>query len=504
MSKAPNRHRERHSLDIGTRQMTRRIRGIDRVIQVLSTVTPQAGFMTRQENMQLVDALRAAIAGRVVSQACDDWPAARLAWHTHVPQEPAAIVYATCLDDVQNTVRVAAAFGCSVSAQPRGHGATAHTADDAVLLRFDGMDEIVVQEDSVRVGAGTTWRDLNAALDGTGVTSLPGSNGDTTVVGYTLSGGLSWFGRKYGLAAHHIRAVDAVNASGDVVHVTADSDPDLFWALRGGGGEFAVVVAMELDLLPAPRIYGGRRLWSIEHGTALLRAYGEITKTAPDELSLWAWLVSMPDIDGVPEPLRGRALVGFGMAYLGEREEAEQLLAPLYAVAQPESGAYSELTTAQIASIAAEPDDPMPGMGRTHLLTGLTDLTIDSLLDEITCGYSPLQVVQIRHLGGALTKATTTDGPVGIIEEPYMVLLGAAAVSPQLHGQIRQAFDRVTADLLFSISGRVPMTFAAGSSIDQIFMPTALARLREIKERVDPNNLFRGNYPLATRSYPYW
>ncbi|MFI5735074.1 FAD-binding oxidoreductase [Kribbella sp. NPDC051587] len=460
--------------------------------------------MTREENAQLVNALRQAVSGHVTSLSSSDWTTERLAWHTHVPQEPAAIVHVANAEDVQIAVRLASAFGYAVAAQPRGHGATAHTADDVVLLRFEELDEIVVKDDVVRVGAGVAWRELNAALDGLGQTSLPGSNGDTTVVGYTISGGLSWFGRQYGLAAHHIRAVELVDASGAQQRVTAESDPELFWALRGGGGDFGIVTAMELDLMPAPSIYGGRKLWSSENGRALLRAYAEITSTAPDELSLWAWLMNMPDLEMVPAPMRGRLMIGFGMTYLGDPDEAEKLLAPLYAVAEPEMGEFATITTGTVAAIAAEPDDPMPGMGRTHLLTGLTDLAIDSLLDELGSGSSPIAIIQIRHLGGAFGRANIVDGPVGLIEEPYMVLLGAVAATPELQGLINQAFDRVSSDLETSVSGRVPMTFADEAQIEQIFMPTSLARLREIKSRVDPENLFRSNHPVAPQNHPLW
>lgn len=155
----------------------------------------------------------------------------------------------TGTEDVQAAIRLARRHRLTVGAQPVGHGATAATTGGMILLRTGALDAIDLVGDVVRIGAGVRWRDLNNALAGTGLTSLPGSNGDTSVVGYTLGGGVSWFGRKWGQAANRVRAIELVDAEGHHLRVTKDAFPDLFWALRGGGGEFAIVTAMELDLL---------------------------------------------------------------------------------------------------------------------------------------------------------------------------------------------------------------------------------------------------------------
>jgi hypothetical protein len=448
---------------------------------------------------RVVEELRGRVSGRVVGPADADWELERQAWHTLVPQEPVAVVHVTGVEDVQAVVRIAAEWGFPVAPQPRGHGATSHTSDGAIVLRFQQLGGIERDGDVVRVTAGVAWRDLNVALDGTGLTALPGSNGDTTVVGFSVSGGLSWFGRKYGLAAHQIRSVELVDADGELRTVTEESDPELLWAIRGGGGEFGIVTALELQLQPAPEIYGGRKLWAAEHGRDLLRAYAEITATAPDELSLWAWLMNMPDIEQVPPPLRGRVMIGIGFTYLGDADEAEKLLAPLYAVAEPELGAFGAVTTGQLGAIAQEPEDPMPALGRVHLLTGMSDDVVDALLDEITSGRSPIAAIQVRHLGGALARATTEDGPAGAYDEQYLVLLGAAAPVPELVALVNRSFDDVTAKLGARISGRVPMTLSEDEPIEAIFGAKVLDRLRAVKRRVDPSELFRGNHPLSLR-----
>ena len=155
-----------------------------------------------------------------------------------------------------------------------------------------------------------------------------------------------------------------------------------------------------------------------------------------------------------------------------------------------------DLSTGGIGAIAQEPQDPMPAMGRVHLLPELTDDVIDSLLDEFANGPSPVAAIQIRHLGGALERATADDGPVGAMAEQYLVLLGAMAPGPELPALIKTAFDDITSRLGSSITNRVPMTLSEDARIEQIFEPSQLARLREIKERVDPGHRVRGNHPL--------
>ena len=231
-------------------------------------------------------------------------------------------------DDIVAAVRFAKRHGMSVAAQPVGHAATT-AVDGTILLRTTGLRglSVDVAGRTARVEAGVRSRDLNAALSGTGLTSLPGSSGDPSVVGYTLGGGMSWFGRKYGLAANRVRAIDLVDPDGRHVQVTEHSDPELFWALRGGGGDFGIVTAMEIELMPAPAIYGGRLAWSVEQTVPVLRAFSEVAAAAPDELTVWAWLLNLPAAPFVPEPLQNCWSVVVDLSYLGTAAEAEALSA---------------------------------------------------------------------------------------------------------------------------------------------------------------------------------
>ncbi|MEV6410158.1 FAD-binding oxidoreductase [Kribbella sp. NPDC051718] len=450
--------------------------------------------------MTLIEELRAAVKGEVFGPGDPEYDVQRQAWFLLVDQRPAAVVHVTGTEDVQAAIRLARRHRLTVGAQPVGHGATQATGSDAmILLRTGALDSIDIADGVARVGAGVRWRDLNTALTGTGLTSLPGSSGDPSVVGYTLNGGVSWFGRKHGFAANHVRAFELVDAEGHHLRVTKDAFPDLFWALRGGGGEFGIVTAMELDLLPEPKIYGGRMMWYAEDARELLRAFSEVTAAAPEELSLWAWLINMPDVEFVPPPMRGRWMVAIDSTYLGDGDDAEKLLAPIRAVAEPLVDGVGEVTLDQVGAIAQEPEDPMPGIGKVAMLKEFSQYTIDALLELVLDRPqpSPLMLVEVRHVGGALTRPGGHESAVGTMTDPYFVLLGGMAMAPE-HGPLLQAeIDTVVAGLAPWAGGLLPPTMAHGEPVEDVYPAATLTRLREIKNRVDPTNLIRGNRPLV-------
>jgi FAD/FMN-containing dehydrogenase len=347
-----------------------------------------------------------------------------------------------------------------------------------------------------RVEAAVRGQRLNEALSGTGLTSLPGSSGDPSVVGYTLGGGLSWFGRKYGLAAHRIRAAELVVPGGEHVRVTASSDADLFWALRGSGGDFGIVTALELDLLPAEHIYGGRLLWNVDHVPAVLAAFAEATTLAPDELTMWVNLLNLPDFEFIPEPLRGRWTIAVDLTYLGDAAQAEALLTGLRDAAPLLAGSLDTVPLANLADITAEPTEPTPSMDAAWLLNAFDAPVIETLLAAVVPGRrSPLSVVQLRHLGGALSRPADDPGAAGHIAEPYgMVCVGSVPV-PQLAEALASTLAQVGRAMAGHSSGRTPLN--SGDDAAAIYPPAVLGRLRRIKQSRDPNGVIRGNRPVV-------
>ena len=402
---------------------------------------------------------------------------ARQPWNLAVEQPVAAVVEAGDAEDVAAVVRSARAEGLGVTTQPNGHGATGRTDEGVVLLRTGRLDSVTVDPVTARarVGAGVPSGRLQAAAAAHGLTGLPGSSPVVSVTGVALGGGVSWFGRAHGWVADSVTAFDIVDAAGERRRVT---DGELFWALRGGGGDFAVVTGLELALHPAPRLYGGRVLWAGEHAPSVVDAFRRITADAPNELTVWLDLLHFPGA----EPM-----VAVDATYLGDAGEARELLAPLDRLPQPLSDSRRVMAVSELGGITAEPTAPSAGSSRAELLTELTDTTAKTLLAD---PIAPLMSVQVRHLGGAFTQPS--DSPHGPLTEPYLAYLFGI---PGDGVTVRQR-DLAAA---LPVSGRKPFTFLnPAETAADAFAPDTLLRLQDIKHRHDPDGVFRSNFPVST------
>jgi FAD/FMN-containing dehydrogenase len=430
--------------------------------------------------------LREAVKGQVLLPGDDAFERASTAWNLSVEQRVAAVVAAADADDVAAVVRHARRAGLAVSAQPSGHGASGDT-DGVILLRTGGLGGVQVnpEERTARVGAGVKWGEVLAAAGAHGLTGLAGSSPVVSVTGYTLGGGLSWFGRRHGFAADSVLAFDVVTAGGERARVTADTDPDLFWALRGGGGDFALVTAVEFRLHPAPSLYGGRVMWPGHTAREVFDAFLEVTADAPDELTVWFSRMQFP---------QAPPMVALDAAFLGDEAEGRTLLARLDKIDDVIADRRGPVAVANLGDITAEPTDPSPGRSRAELLTGLGDAAVEALLGK---PIEPLIGLQVRHLGGALAAAGPGAGPSGPVAEPYLLYMLGAAINPGLAAAVSAKQAGVVAELGAGVSGRKPYTMLAGGErAAAAFAPEAIARLREIKRARDPHGVLRANFPV--------
>ncbi|NUP04122.1 MAG: FAD-binding oxidoreductase [Nonomuraea sp.] len=415
--------------------------------------------------------------GPVLLPGDEGFDEARRPWSLAVDQPVRAVVEAADAGDVAAVVGYARRHGLAVTAQPSGHGASGDT-EGTILLRTGRLGGVEITDGVARVGAGVKWGEVLAAASPLGLTGLAGSAPVVSVTGYTLGGGLSWFSRKHGFAADSVRAFDAVDADGEHVRVTADSDADLFWALRGGGGDFAIVTAVEFGLHPAPFLYGGRVIWPADRAARVMRAFREVTAAAPDELTVWLQLFAPPG---------GPGFVMIDCTFLGAEPGA--LLRPFEEIGGAISDTRGLLPVAELGTICDEPADPTPGAGHTELLTGLGDEVAGLLLGE---PVEPLIAVQVRHLGGALARPVEGGGAVERLTEPYLVHgLGAASE------EVSQRLETFAKSLAPYGSGRRPYTMLhGGEHASAAFSPATLSRLRALKLSRDPGGVIRANFPV--------
>lgn len=442
--------------------------------------------------------LAARLTGRLVTPADADWDAHRMPWNVVVDQQPAAIVVAADADDVVATVRHAAANGLAVAAQPGGHGAS-RASDGAILLRTRALDDVWIDVDArvARVGAGVTWGALQAALDETGLSGLAGSNPDVTVVGLCLGGGIGWLGRAFGRGSDAVRAFEVVDAEGRHRWVTDTSDPDLMWGLRGGGGDLAVVTAVELELFPVPQLAAATLAFPGTAAPSVLRAFAAVTRSAPRELTVWANLMHLPDAPFVPEPMRGQSFTVVTACYLGDVDVLDGLVAPLREAGPVLRDEVRPITPGQLGSIAEEPVDPTPAVLAGTLLHALDDAAIDTLVDQVGVGSGTvLAGVGIRHLGGAFAERRT-NAVGGPFAEPYSLSAMGVVAVPELAAAVDAQLDAVVAAMGPWSTGRTVLTFLdRDESMTRCYDEPLLARLRALKAAVDPGGVVRSNRPI--------
>ncbi|AZM53253.1 FAD-linked oxidoreductase [Streptomyces sp. WAC 01529] len=410
---------------------------------------------------------------------------------------PDLVVGATSAEDVVAAVSYAAGQGLPVGVQATGHGLPG-ASEGGVLISTRHMDSVRVDADArtVTVGAGARWGQVVEAAAPHGLAPLNGSAPGVGVVSYTLGGGLGILAREFGYAADHVRSLDVVTADGTLRHVTAESAPELFWGLLGGGANLGVVTELEIGLVPVARLYGGAITFDgrTTEPAALLRGYEEWTRTLPDELTSSLAAVVYPDLPQLPPPLRGRYLVSVRVAFTGAAAEGERLVAPLRALGPAVSDTLREMPYTESPTIHSDPDFPHAYYGDSALLSGLDVTTAGELLALTGPDADAMHVVQLNHLGGALGRPAPNAVPyreAGWLVRILSPLDGTSvAVAREVHAR---AFGCVAGQRL----GRsLNFAFGGGDRPEGLYDADTRKRLAELKATYDPANLFRRNYSV--------
>jgi FAD binding domain len=356
--------------------------------------------------------LAARTAGRVWSAAAGDqagYDEERSGFNLALDHRPSLILGAVSAADVAAGIRFAADHNLPVDLQATGHGA--HRAMQGGLLITTGhMSSVIVDPERrrARVSAGTTSGEVIAASTASGLAAPVGGAPGVGYVSYTLGGGLSPLGRSCGYAADFVRSLDVVTADGRELTVTPDQHQDLFWALRGGGGNLAAVTSIEIDLLPYSEVYGGGLYFDGERAAEVLGAFGQSIVAAPPELCLSVAFVSFPDLPVLPPPLRGKFCCHVRVVYLGTKPDGDGLIARLRAVA-PFLDTVDVLPLAQVGTVHGDPVGPMPV--NTNSLALRSDDALHDLISHIRPD-APF-MLEVRHLAGALGGPTTIPTAVG-------------------------------------------------------------------------------------------
>jgi FAD/FMN-containing dehydrogenase len=431
------------------------------------------------------------------------WDEARQAWNLVADQHPAAVAQVSGADDVASVVAFAADNGLGVVAQGTGHGAASlESLEGVVLIRTERLDGIEVDagQRRARVGAGVLMRDMLDATQADGLSALPGSSPDVGVVGYTLGGGLGWLGRKRGLACNSVNAIELVTADGEQRRVDADAEPELFWALRGGGGNFGVVTAIEVDLHPVAEVYAGSVILPAVDSGGVLQRYREWAASVPDEVTSIARFLHLPPLDEIPEPLRDRPLITLGACYAGGEDEGADLIAPLRELGEPIMDTFATMPTSQLVTVHMDPEQPVPGLGNHALLRELTEETVDAFVEVAgPDSGSPLLLAELRHAGGALSTPVADGGALNSIDAAFVLEGIGVPMDPAQADPINRHLDVVCDAVEPWTTGRSYLNFAERrAQLDALYPADVQRRLSEVKGRWDPEGLLRANYTLST------
>ncbi|MFI5898443.1 FAD-binding oxidoreductase [Actinoplanes sp. NPDC051513] len=422
----------------------------------------------------------------------------RTGFQAAVEHRPDLIYTAENAADIGAAVEFAAAHRLPVAVQATGHGRSV-PASGGVLISTRRMTGVRVHKDArtASFGAGARWDQVIDECAPHGLAPLSGSAPHVGAVGYTLGGGLGLLSRQHGYAADTVRSIEVVTPDGVLRTVTADTEPDLFWTLRGGRDNFGVVTGLEVELFPVARLYGGGLSYSGDRAQFIVDTYLSWTEALPEPMASSLALARFPDLPVIPEPIRGRYVAQVRIAYAGEPGEGAELLAPLRAAAPRLLETVRDMPYAQSGSIHNDPVEPVATCNTNVLLR-----TLDSAaLLEHAGPDAPVPIIaEIRHLGGALARPPAVPSAVGHRDASYLLSLVTPLDGSTGFETVDAAHHRVHDGQRRGVTGRA-LNFLSGpaATVDRVreaYEPEDHRRLQRLKAQYDPDNLFRLNHNI--------
>ncbi|MFH9426161.1 FAD-binding oxidoreductase [Streptomyces sp. NPDC017529] len=440
----------------------------------------------------------------------DAYAAAVRAFNLAAPLRPDAAVVVRSVDDIRLALGRAEAEGLRPRVHTTGHAAgSAGSMAGALLLRVAplGRVEVDALRRTARIPAGTPWSAVVAEAAAHGLAVAHGSSPTVGAVGYLLRGGVSFYGRSTGLASNRVRAIELVTADGRLRHAGPDSDPELLWALRGGGGGFGVVTSVEVELLPVRRVVAGTAFWPAECAGQLLDAWLRWCRTAPPEATTSLRVMNLPPVPGIPPSLTEGPVLGVDGVVIAPDDDlgrahrvAAGLLDPLRAVAGPLLDTWTDSTPEAVPAVHMDPVDPVPVHGDHLLLADPGATGAETFLHVVGTGSaSPLVSAELRQLGAALGRPDPHGGVLDHLDASFAYIGAGIADSPAARNAVAAHLRRVRTALRPWDTGRTAPTFVETAEQPQGHLePSEIHELDRIRARVDPDGVFRHDVMRGT------
>jgi FAD/FMN-containing dehydrogenase len=445
--------------------------------------------------------LQSRIDGQVLTAGHDAWDASRQTFNLTHDQQPAALVRVASAQDVAEAVRYAAEHGLRVAPQSTGHNAgPIDGLEDALLVRTDDLQEVSIDVAArrARVGSGVRWAAVADPASAAGLAPLSGSSRDVGIAGYSLGGGMGWLGRKHGLQTNALTAVEIVTADGELRRIDHDNETDLFWAVRGGGGNYGVVTALEFELFEVPEIYAGALFFPYERASEVMHAWHELVSAGlPDEITTVARVVQLPPLEEIPEIIRGKSFTIVQAAYLGNERDGGDLLRPITELGA-DMNTFGMVEPNALGYLAMDPDEPMPYAGSSRMISDVSSAGIDAFVEAAGPGSgSQLANVELRSLGGALARRTPGHGARATLDGDYLMFAVGGVFTPDGYGGVLRQADGVSQALTPWDSGTRYLNFEEGEVDAQVFFDADTWRLlRALRTHWDPSGLFLANHEI--------
>jgi FAD/FMN-containing dehydrogenase len=445
--------------------------------------------------------LEATLRGQLVRPTDPDYDQARAVWNAAHDRHPALIIRCAGTADVMRAVEFARSEGLEVAVRGGAHSiAGFSTSDGGVVIDTSPMQGIRVDPTSRRAVAqpGLTWSAFDHETQAFGLAVTGGLVSSTGIAGFTLGGGLGWLLRKCGLTCDNLLSADVVTADGQLVTASEQEHPDLFWALRGGGGNFGVVTSLEYRLHPVgPLVFAGAVFYTGASAVQVLRGWRDLTATMPDELTTLANVLVAPPVPFLPEAAHGQPVVAILGVYAGSVEDGAKTTQPLRTLAEPLADLMGPMPYTAMQGLL----DPLWTTGAQNyftaaLLDRLDDDAIDTLLAQHAAGEAPVRELHLHHGGGAMSRVPA--GATAFAHRNAAYVLNIIARSPDREGFEQHAgWARATHQAMDPWStggGYVNFTSEPGQDkVQASYPPDTYARLVAAKDRYDPTNLFRLN-----------
>jgi len=430
--------------------------------------------------------------GDIMLPGSDEYDAARKVWNGMIDRRPACIARCKSIGDVQEALRFARDNELPVAVRGGGHNAAGlAVCDGGLVIDLGGMRDVVVDPERriARAGGGATWGDFDRATAAHGLATTGGAVSTTGIAGLTLGGGLGWLMRSYGMACDNLVAAEVVTADGQVVRASATESPDLFWGLRGGGGNFGIVTTFEYALHPVSTIFGGMLLYPLGRARDVLRVYRDVTASAPDALTVFAAMMHAPD---------GTPVVALVVCYNGPTDEGERAIKAFRDFATPMAGEVGPMPyTALQSMLDAGFPEGLQVHWRSEFVNAIPDALIDAAVSAFERVPSPLSALMFEQFGGAVKRVPRGETAFDQRDADYnLVIVSRWADPAQADANVRWARETSDAAKPFT-TGRVYVNYiGAGEAPDRVraaFGADKFDRLSRIKRKYDPTNVFRAN-----------